>query len=162
MAIFEKASVSVATTPHTIEKLSEQHDPILKEAENYGDICAADIVVDGCSLVLFCIYLCPSTTVKYGKAFIARHLYHYVSRDVPVIVTGDFNIDVSKQENSGFVEFMTLLGFKLSSDAKLPTTLGGSCIDMVFTRKTPELPTKRYITYFSYHRPLFSLLPAIR
>lgn len=160
MAIYEKLTLSPASTSHTIEKLSEQHDPVLLEAESYGDICAADILVDGRQMVLFCIYISPSTSMKYAKAFMARHLYRYQSKDVPVIIAGDFNIDVSKQENNGFLEFMGLLGLKLSSDPKQSTTLGGSCIDMVFTSKTPELPTKRFITYFSYHRPLFTLLSA--
>ncbi|XP_062713898.1 uncharacterized protein LOC115261586 [Aedes albopictus] len=130
VAIYEKLTLSPASTSHTIEKLSEQHDPVLLEAESYGDICAADILVDGRQMVLFCIYISPSTSMKYAKAFMARHLYRYQSKDVPVIIAGDFNIDVSKQENNGFLEFMGLLGLKLSSDPKQSTTLGGSCIDM--------------------------------
>lgn len=162
VAIYEKLAISPISTSHAIEKLSEQYDPILLEAENYGDICAADILVDNIKMVLFCVYLSPNTTIKQTKAFMTRNLFSYKSRDIPIIVTGDFNIDISKEENVGFVKFMKdFLKLDLVSDSRQPTTLSGSCIDMIFARNTPDLPTKRFITYFSYHRPLFTLLSAV-
>jgi hypothetical protein len=48
-------------------------------------------------------------------------------------------------------------GLHLSSD-KSPTTLGGSCIDMVFTRHFGNLRCHGYISYFSYHKPIPALL----
>jgi hypothetical protein len=47
-------------------------------------------------------------------------------------------------------------GLHLSSD-KSPTTLGGSCIDMVFTRHVDSLRCYRYISYFSYHKPILAI-----
>lgn len=162
VAIYEKVSISPISTSHTIEKLSEQYDPIFLEAEKYGDICAADILVDNCKMVLFCVYLSPKTTIKQAKTLMTRNLWLYKSKNVPIIVTGDFNIDISKEENSSFVEFMKdFLALDLVSDSRQPTTLGGSCIDMIFARNTPDLSTKRFITYFSYHRPMFTLLCAV-
>ncbi|XP_065082636.1 uncharacterized protein LOC135705014 [Ochlerotatus camptorhynchus] len=162
VAIFERATISPLSSSHTIEKLSEQYDPILIEAEKHGDICAANIQVEACNIIVFCVYLSPNTTMKQAKTFMTRNLFHYKTKDNPIIVTGDFNVDVSKAENIGFVQFMkNFLQLDLVSDPKLPTTLGGTCIDLVFARKIPELPTKRFITYFSYHRPLFTLLSAV-
>lgn len=106
MAIYEKIAVSPISAPHTIDKFSEQYDPILLEAENYGDVCAADILVDNCKMVLFCVYISPNTTIKQAKTLMARNLFLYRFKDVPIIVTGDFNIDISKEENIGFVTFM--------------------------------------------------------
>lgn len=161
VAIYEKVTIAPASMSHAIEKLNERYDPILLEADSYGDICAADIIVDGCMITLVCVYLSPNTTMKLSKAFMIRNLFYYKYKDSPVIVTGDFNIDISKEENIGFVHFMKdALELDLISVSNQPTTLSGSCIDMVFTRKTPEMPTKRFITYFSYHRPLFTLLSA--
>lgn len=162
MAIYEKVTLSPISTQHKIEKLDEKYDPILLEADSYGDICAAEIQVNNCKMILFCIYLSPKTTIKQAKTFMTRNLLHYNPKNVPIIVTGDFNIDISKEENIGFVEFVKdFLKLNLVSDSRQPTTLGGSCIDMIFSRNTPDLPTKRFITYFSYHRPLFTLLSAV-
>lgn len=159
VAIYEKVSVFPMSTFHTVLKLSEQYDPILLEAENYGDICAADIVLDNCKMILFCVYLSPNTTLKQAKTFMTRNLFCYKSENIPTVVTGDFNIDVSKEENIGFVQFMKdFLGFDFISDLIQSTTLGGTCIDLLFAKNAPSFPTKTFITYFSYHRPLFTLL----
>lgn len=113
-------------------------------------------------MLLFCIYLSPKAPMKIAKAFMAMNLFYYKTKVVPIIVAGDFNIDVLKNENIEFILFMKdVLGFNLVSDPKQSTTLGGSCIDMVFAKNTPDLPTRRFITYFSYHRPLFTLLPIV-
>jgi hypothetical protein len=46
-------------------------------------------------------------------------------------------------------------GLHLSSD-RSPTALGGSCIDMVFTRHIDNLRWYRYISYF-YHKPILAI-----
>ncbi|XP_065093458.1 uncharacterized protein LOC135714113 [Ochlerotatus camptorhynchus] len=131
VAIYEKASISPVSTSHTIVQLGERHDPIFVEAANYGDICAAEIQVDGCKMVLFSVYVSPNTPIKLAKAFMARSLTLYKHFPTPIIVAGDFNIDVSKAENIEFIEFMAnLLDLNLVSDSQQSTTLKGSCIDM--------------------------------
>lgn len=162
VAIYEKNTIQPMSSPHTLKKLSEKYDPILLEAEEYGDICAADIVVDGTKMVLCCIYLSPNVTIKQAETFMTRNLFCYKASDIPVVVTGDFNIDISKTENICFVRFMKeFLAFDIFSDPRKSTTLGGSCIDIIFARNIPDLLTKRYIAYFSYHRPLFTLLTTV-
>lgn len=162
VAIYEKDTFSPTSNAHTVQKLSEQYDPILLEAEKYGDICAADVVVDNGRMLLFCVYLSPNTTMKQAKTFMTRNLFLYRSNDIPIIVTGDFNIDITKSENLDFVKFMKdFLALDLISDSIQSTTLSGSCIDLVFAKNIPALPTKSFITYFSYHRPLFTVLSAV-
>lgn len=161
VAIYEKLSISPSSTPHTIKQLNNEQDPIFSEADEFGDICAANILIDGSMMTLYCVYLSPKTSMKHAKAFMARNLFHYREQEVPIIVVGDFNVDVSKEENAGFIQFMNCLELQLVSDPSQPTTLGGSCIDMVFATKNLDLPTKRFVTYFSYHRPLFTLLSAV-
>lgn len=159
VAIYQKESLSPAVS-HTIEKVSELHDPILLESDSYGDVCAAKIAVDEHTIILFCVYVSPNTTLKHVKAFMARNLFHHLN--APIIVTGDFNVDIAKEENISFVQFMKdALGLDLVSNPRQPTTLGGTCIDLIFARKTPDLPTKLFVTYFSYHRPMFTLLSAV-
>lgn len=82
----------------------------------------------------------------------------YARKDMPIVVTGDFNIDISKQENVEFVEFMqTYMHLNLASDRNQPTTLGGSCLDLTFTRNI-RCECTRFCSYFSYHRPILSVL----
>lgn len=82
----------------------------------------------------------------------------YSVGDKPIVVTGDFNIDVSKPENVEFVEFMQrYLRLNLMSDRSQATTLGGSCLDLTFTRDIHS-ECRRYCSYFSYHRPILSVL----
>lgn len=77
---------------------------------------------------------------------------------MPIIVTGDFNIDVLKPENLEFIDFMrTYLHLDLASDRSQATTMGGSCLDLTFTRNI-RIQCKRYCAYFSYHRPILSVL----
>ncbi|XP_065093456.1 uncharacterized protein LOC135714112 [Ochlerotatus camptorhynchus] len=130
VAIYEKASISPVSTSHTIVQLGERHDPIFVEAANYGDICAAEIQVDGCKMVLFSVYVSPNTPIKLAKAFMARSLTLYKHFPTPIIVAGDFNIDVSKAENIEFIEFMAnLLDLNLVSDSQQSTTLKGSSLN---------------------------------
>lgn len=82
----------------------------------------------------------------------------YTKVGMPIVVTGDFNIDVSKKENTEFIDFMKqYLLLDLSSDPNQATTLGGTCLDLLFTRNI-HADNKRYCSYFSYHRPILSVL----
>lgn len=146
---------------HEIDKLSEHYDPLLAVADNYGDICAAEITVDSRKIIVFAVYLSPNTTLKQAKTYMTRNLFKYNYDDnetTPVVVTGDFNIDISRPEGYDFVDFMAkYLKLELASSIE-STTLGGSCIDMVFTRHVSGVRCKRFITYFSYHRPIVTTL----
>lgn len=87
-----------------------------------------------------------------------RNFILYKRSELPIVLTGDFNIDVAKQENNDFVEFMqNYLNFKLVTERTQATTLGGSCIDLTFTMNI-RASCRRYISYFSYHRPILTLL----
>lgn len=113
-------------------------------------------------MIVFSVYISPNTTIRQSKTFLTRHLFAYKYKDTPIVVTGDFNINILIEENADIVKFMKdWLNLDLISDPKQPTTLGGSCIDLVFARNTPKLPSKRFVSYFSYHRPLFTLLTTL-
>ncbi|XP_065077679.1 uncharacterized protein LOC135700938 [Ochlerotatus camptorhynchus] len=178
VAIYEKITASTMASSHAIERLSEQYDEQLRVADSYGDICAAEIVIMGTPTLLVSVYIMPSkgfirgnaticqinyifstgTTMKQKEYFIARTLMTYARCTMPMIVTGDFNIDVSKSENSGFIEFMKRhLRLTLATDPTQATTLGGSCLDLMFIRNI-RAECKRYCSYFTYHRPILSIL----
>ena len=69
--------------------------------------------------------------------------------DVPVIVAGDFNIDLN---------FSLVLSDKL----KKFTTGNQTSIDGVFTRRLDKLTTRRFVSYFSHHSPFISVQVAGR
>ena len=87
-----------------------------------------------------------------------RNVYSYARENISLLVSGGFNIDVSKQENVEFVTFMEeYIKLRLLSTSSQATTLGGTCIDLVFG-KNIDVESRRYVSYFSCHRPLLSLI----
>jgi hypothetical protein len=76
---------------------------------------------------------------------------------IPIILVGDFNIELKKKENGTFVTYMeATFGLKLMSNPQCSTTSSKSCIDTVFARNVDN-KCANYITYFSYHRPVLSI-----
>nr|XP_029713647.1 uncharacterized protein LOC115257831 [Aedes albopictus] len=140
VAIYQKTGATNVAVPHSLEKACASHDVELGLSDEYGDV------------VLL------STTTKQKKFFLARNLFMYMRSSMPIIVTGDFNIDISKAENIEFIDFMKqYLHLELATDPSQATTLGGSCLDLIFTRKI-RAESRRYCSYFSYHRPILSVL----
>ena len=154
VAIYQHDSALDKAVSHAIEKLDVHYDEQLTKADDFGDICAVEMSIEGINTILFSMYISPCTTIKQKKYFITRNLMMYTHNDSPIVVTGDFNIDVSKTENIEFVDFMlNYMKLSLVSNSTQPTTLGGSCIDLIFARNI-RTNVERYISYFSYHRPL--------
>jgi hypothetical protein len=79
---------------------------------------------------------------------------------IPIILAGDFNIELKKKEKETFVTDMEeTFGLNLMSNPQCSTTRSNckSCIDMVFARNVDNLKCANYTTYFSYHRPILSI-----
>ena len=75
-----------------------------------------------------------------------------------MLVCGDFNLNLKKKENNSFVTFMLKeFNLKLITNIEESTTMKNSCIDLFFSRNL-NLNLKNYITYFSYHKPIFGAL----
>jgi endonuclease/exonuclease/phosphatase (EEP) superfamily protein YafD len=76
---------------------------------------------------------------------------------MPIILAGDFNVNVKDNYKTELVEFMNDT-FELDSlsDLSQGTTGFNSCIDMVFGRNVNNLSCMHYVSYFSYHRPILS------
>ncbi|XP_062564543.1 uncharacterized protein LOC134227211 isoform X2 [Armigeres subalbatus] len=162
VAIFERAGSSTMAVSHAITKLNESYDPALSVADEYGDCCAAEVSIMETRTLLFAVYISPGTTLKQKKYFLVRNLIKYTHVAMPVVVSGDFNIDVTKEENRDFIWFMKqFLYLDCASDPTIATTLGGTCLDLTFTRNV-SVECRRYCTYFSYHRPILSILAVSR
>lgn len=144
--------------PHSLEQLSEEYDSILLEADAFGDICAIDVSENGVNTLFVVVYISPKATYKQKITFLTRNLFCYAKKDIRIVVSGDFNIDILKPENSKFLHFMKdYLKLDLNSDPKQTTTFGGTCLDLVFVRNI-QAQTKRACSYCSYHRPMLTLV----
>jgi hypothetical protein len=76
---------------------------------------------------------------------------------MPVILAGDFNINVKENYSAELVELMKdTFEFEVLSDLSQGTTKSNSCIDMVFGRHVDNLSCMNYVSYFTFHRPILS------
>ncbi|GBN19226.1 hypothetical protein AVEN_135217-1 [Araneus ventricosus] len=92
-----------------------------------------------------------SALIKYSETSLLIDEEFHIDKDVAIIVMGDFNVDVKKNDKVfGFMK----KHFDLNMvPTNYPSTLGNSYIDSTFTRNmSPEL--LNYVCYFSYHRSI--------
>lgn len=158
VAIFQKDSSTSTAIPHNLVQLSEEHDPILLEADAFGDICATEVFENGIGTLFVVVYISPNHTYKQTITFLTRNLFRYAKQDIRIVVSGDFNLDILKPEYRKFVQFMKdFLNLDLNSDPLQTTTFGRTCLDLVFVRNI-QAQTRRYVSYFSYHRPMLTLV----
>jgi hypothetical protein len=76
---------------------------------------------------------------------------------MPVILAGDFNVNVKDNYNAELVELMKdTFDLDVLSDLSQETTRSNSSFDMVFGRNVDNLSCMNYVSYFSYHRPIVS------
>ncbi|GBN92324.1 hypothetical protein AVEN_251730-1 [Araneus ventricosus] len=92
-----------------------------------------------------------SVLMKYSEASLLIDEEFVINEDVPIIVMGDFNVDVERNEKAfGFLKKHFDLNM---APTNYPSTLGNSYIASTFTRNiSPEL--LNYVCYFSYHRAI--------
>lgn len=75
-----------------------------------------------------------------------------------MIVSGDFNLDLTGPHGAEFIAFMREeLGLVMNNDLAISTSRNLTCIDAIFSRHIDNLETRHYISYFSTHRPLLSI-----
>jgi endonuclease/exonuclease/phosphatase (EEP) superfamily protein YafD len=125
-------------------------------------------MIDGKLSLVVGVYVTPGSTQTDIINFLEMNLWVYSSKakvfnvvkqfgyyKIPIILAGDFNIDM---KNKSFIAFMKdTFDMELNNDALEATTRNGSCIDGVFSRGFSALQTQNYISYFSHHRPLLSI-----
>jgi hypothetical protein len=76
---------------------------------------------------------------------------------MPIILAGDFNVNVKDNYNAELEEFVKdTFELDVLSDLSQGTTRSNSCIDMVFVRKVDNLSCMNYVSYFSYLRSILS------
>jgi hypothetical protein len=88
-------------------------------------------------------------------------MFYFLERigceDMPIILAGDFNINMKDNYNAALVEFMkNTLHLDVLSDLSQETTRSNSCIDIVFGKNVGNLSCMNYVSYISCHRPILS------
>jgi len=119
-----------------------------------GNACGVELHLSGrYPVTLVVVYLHPHAPRRDIEMFInaLMECLPVRSSNQPLIITGDFNTNID--DNPWLGNLMSNNGFNLVENDG-PTTLGGTKIDHTFT-KNIEISSKSYVSYFSYHRPLF-------
>ena len=129
-----------------------------KSMSGIADICITKINLQNNYYILIIgIYISPNTNIKYIKNFIYEKLKN-IDKGMPLLLCGDFNINLQKKENHEFIDFMKAnFGLNLISKIEESTTIKKSCIDLFFTRYL-TINLKYCISYFTYHKPIFGLI----
>jgi hypothetical protein len=77
---------------------------------------------------------------------------------MPIILAGEFNVNVKDNYNAELVEFMKdTLELDVLSGPSQGTSRSDSCIDVVFGRNVDNLSCMNYVSYFSYQTSILSI-----
>uniref|UniRef100_A0A2S2R201 Uncharacterized protein n=1 Tax=Sipha flava TaxID=143950 RepID=A0A2S2R201_9HEMI len=89
-------------------------------------------------------------------------LEKYINDDLPMLVGKNLNLDLRGSHGTEFIEFIrTELGLELSNDLATSTWRNSTCIDAVFDRYIEQLKMHEYVSYFSVHGPLLSIIKSV-
>ena len=138
--------------------------------DGIGDICAATLIIEGKITLLICLYLSCSHPIEEIKNYLNLHLDVYQTKakssqieneeHMPLIVVGDFNVNFNSKDGEILIKFLNeQWNLHMLNNKALPTTKNQTCIDAIFVRNLENMKTMRYISYFSHHRPLLSIIP---
>lgn len=77
--------------------------------------------------------------------------------ELPMILTGDFNVNFRSQESQPLIDFLEeKFDLSMNTSRLHSTTRFGTTIDAVFSRKVANLESKIYVSHYSYHKPIIS------
>ena len=171
MAIFQnERDTSNIITPHMNISVSGT-DFINAARSSIDDICAADCKMNnGQIIIIVAIYISPNQPIKDILIFLKRILWAYTIKgsqelDVdfyqrPMIIAGDFNTEFNYDRGKQIIHyFQTQLGLCMNNNPNVGTTRYGTTIDAVFSRNLNDMASQVFATYFSYHKPIISVVP---
>lgn len=135
-----------------------------------GDICACLCKLrNGLHIVMVAIYISPNPKLDEVEHFIHRTLLEYTEEGskilgtngnkFPLILAGDFNINFADKKSERLTTFLSeKLNLKMNNDPQESTTKYGTTIDAVFSRYLEDIKSQTYVSYFSYHKPIVSMI----
>ncbi|XP_076545658.1 uncharacterized protein LOC143305523 [Osmia lignaria lignaria] len=169
VALYEMNDSELMARKHTLVKVDAKIDSRVLAVEQCGDICAAEACINRRQVLIVVFYISPGTSLQDTKDFFEVNLLAYNIRaaqlfeslqlcgydKLPIIISGDLNLNLQTPEGRDFIDFMECsLNLKLVNDSSKCTTLGGTTVDAVFTRYMDNVHCRNYVNYFSYHQPI--------
>lgn len=81
--------------------------------------------------------------------------------ELPLILAGDFNVNFAKDESMPLISFLQEeFQLHVNNNPRESTTRYGTTIDAVFIRYLDNVMSNTFVAYFSYHRPIVTLIPS--
>jgi len=91
---------------------------------------------------------------KYTHCTQYTHCLITLFYKTPIILGGDFNIDLKSTNGQEFILFMrNTFCLELNTSSNISTTRNNTTVVALFTRHIEDITTMNYISYFSYHEP---------
>ncbi|XP_049305794.1 uncharacterized protein LOC105227464 isoform X10 [Bactrocera dorsalis] len=170
VAIYQKSNDTSNIVTSNMDILLRHIREVDIGQSSIGDICAAHCFLDdGTNIIMVNVYISPNNTVNNIIKFIYRRLMIYGRvgseelgenyHTLPLILAGDFNINFASGNGQLLINFLRdKLELQMNNDRNEPTTRHGTTIDAVFSRFLSNFNSKIYVSYFSYHKPIVSVL----
>nr|KAF7431628.1 hypothetical protein H0235_004552 [Vespula pensylvanica] len=147
-----------------------QNDCLTVNSTAVGEICTAFCLLNnGQTILTVAIYITPNKSISQIIDFIHNVLLVYTTEGaallnknydkMPIILSGDFNVNFASAEVQSLIEFLrSKFNLYMNNNPVMSITKSGSTINAVFTRYLNDLKSAIYTSYFSYHKPIISLL----
>lgn len=124
------------------------------------DVAIIEVTTTKKPFILASIYMHQHAEYKTIEASIMNFLDAYSvdcgDTEIPLIIMGDFN--TTERNRPKLEKFLAeKFRLKLDSDVTQRTTLAGTCIDLTFSRHL-TVTCKSYVSYFSFHCPVFNMI----
>ncbi|GFW42536.1 uncharacterized protein TNCV_4257301 [Trichonephila clavipes] len=165
-------------TSHIVTSYMDIHTKFTRgigvNVSDIGEICIARCNSEnGQYILMVAVYISPEKSMQQIEQFLFENLMIYTKEgsellekdlakkfdDIPMILSGDFNINFADDKNLSLIEFLNeTLGLTMSNDRKVSTTKYKTTIDAVFIRYLDKFQSNIFISYFSYHKPIVSFL----
>ncbi|KAE9544494.1 hypothetical protein AGLY_000035 [Aphis glycines] len=136
-----------------------------------GDICFAECKrPNGQIILIVAVYISPNSNIPDIIRFLHKSLLPYTpvggselgtgEDKIPIILSGDFNVRFDCPESQPLTDFLRQkFNLTMNNNPTIPTTRSGTTIDAIFTRYLNNVQSQNYISYFSYHKPIITVVP---
>ena len=143
---------------------------ISTQSSSVGDLCAAECKMhNGKTVIMVSVYISPGKSIGDITDFIHHVLLPYTEggakllnknyHEIPMIIAGDFNVNFANEESLPLIDFFrNVSNLEIATNRNIGTTRHGTTIDAVFSRFIDNLSTNIYISHFSYHKPIVTVI----
>ncbi|GFW39838.1 transposable element Tcb1 transposase [Trichonephila clavipes] len=159
-AIYRKQNHSHVGTPH-MDIIYPQTSGLGIASQDIGDICVAKCIFEnGQRVISVAVYISPNQTVQKITDFLYFVLLPYAEdgsallktnyHSLPMILSGDFNVNFSLPEAEPLMAFLTdELKLEMNTNRNISATNSGTVIDAVFQRFLNTLKSQVSVSYFT-------------